>query len=63
MRDTFPPGLGAPALRALAEAGLTTLERVASATESELLAMHGLGPKAVRMLRDALRLRGLTLAP
>ena len=61
MRDAFPRGLATPALHALAGAGLTTLERVTTVTEAELLAMHGMGPKAVRILRDALRLRGLTL--
>ncbi len=63
MRDAFPRGLAAPALHALAGAGLTTLEHVATVTETELLSMHGMGPKAVRILRDALRLRGLTLMP
>ncbi len=63
MRDAFPRGLGAPALRALAAAGLTSLEQVATVTESGLLRMHGMGPKAVRILRDAVRLRGLTLKP
>ncbi len=63
MREAFPRGLGAPALRALAAAGLTSLERVATVTESELLRMHGMGPKAVRILRDALRLHGLLMPP
>lgn len=63
MREAFPRGLGAPALRALAAAGLTSLEQVATVTESGLLRMHGMGPKAVRILRDAVRLRGLTLKP
>ncbi len=61
MRDAFPRGVGAPALRALAAAGLTTLEQVANVTAAELLQMHGMGPKAVRILGDALRLRGLSL--
>jgi hypothetical protein len=63
MREAFPRGLGGPALRALAAAGLTSLEQVTSVTEAGLLRMHGMGPKAVRILRDALQLRGLTLRP
>lgn len=57
---TFPPGIGAPALRALTAAGLTSLDLLVTMRESELLAMHGLGPKAVRILRDAMHLRGLS---
>jgi hypothetical protein len=32
-------------------------------TEAELLALHGMGPNAVRVLREALRARGLAFAP
>lgn len=59
----FPPGVAAPALRALAAAQLTTLNDLATVTERDLLAMHGLGPKAVRILRDAMQLRGITFKP
>jgi hypothetical protein len=41
--------------------GVTTLEQVAAMSGSELLQLHGVGPKAVRILRDALRQRGLEL--
>ena len=61
--DALPTALGRPALRALAAAGLTTLPAVARLTEQELLALHGVGPKAVRLLRAALAARGLTLRP
>ncbi|GGL17411.1 hypothetical protein [Planomonospora parontospora] len=43
-----------------AGAGLTTLAQVAGLTEAELLAMHGVGPKAVRILREALGAIGRT---
>ncbi|QUX27054.1 hypothetical protein KGD83_17050 [Nocardiopsis akebiae] len=56
----LPRAIGAPATRALAEEGLTTLERVAALTEAELGALHGVGPKAVRILREALAERGLS---
>ncbi|MHA6625851.1 MmcQ/YjbR family DNA-binding protein [Pseudonocardia sichuanensis] len=57
----LPPGIGKPATRALLGAGLPTLEQVAGRTEAELLALHGVGPKAVRILAEALRERGLSL--
>ncbi|MCF3119804.1 hypothetical protein IPZ68_08790 [Streptomyces arenae] len=57
----LPVGIGRPATRALCGAGLTTLERAAAHTESELLALHGVGPKAVRILAEELDRRGLGL--
>ncbi|QKG21034.1 MmcQ/YjbR family DNA-binding protein [Actinomadura verrucosospora] len=50
----LPKAIGGPATRALAGAGITTLAQVAALTDAELLAMHGVGPKAVRILREAL---------
>ena len=50
----LPKAIGGPATRALASAGITTLAQVAALSEAELLAMHGVGPKAVRLLREAL---------
>ena len=43
--------IGAPARRALTNAGLTTWDAVDAASDAELLAMHGSGPTALRMLR------------
>ncbi|MFC7303931.1 MmcQ/YjbR family DNA-binding protein [Streptomyces monticola] len=57
----LPAGIGRPATRALSGAGLTTLEQVAQHTESQLLALHGVGPKAIRILTETLAQRGLTL--
>jgi hypothetical protein len=57
----LPAGIGRPATRALLGAGLRTLDQVALRTERELLALHGVGPKAVRVLAEALRERGLAL--
>src|SRR5690606_882559 len=45
----LPASIGRPATRALSEAGLTTLKQVATRTEAELLALHGVGPRAVRI--------------
>ncbi|MER7176033.1 hypothetical protein ABT367_31920, partial [Streptomyces mesophilus] len=48
-----------PATRALLVAGITNLEEVAGRSAAELLALHGVGPKAVRILGEELRERGL----
>ncbi|MGY1807377.1 DNA-binding protein [Blastococcus sp. SYSU D00669] len=60
--DDLPRSIGRPATGALAEAGITRLSRVATLREEELLALHGVGPKAVRLLREALAERGLGFA-
>jgi hypothetical protein len=52
------PAIGRPAANALGLAGITTLEQVAEHTEAELLDLHGVGPKAVRTLREALAASG-----
>jgi predicted flap endonuclease-1-like 5' DNA nuclease len=54
--------MGAPATRALAAAGYTELSQLADVSEEELKALHGVGPKALRVLREALRERGLSLS-
>lgn len=59
LADQFPAGIGAPARRALAGAGYTHLDQLAAASEAELLNLHGMGPKAMGILRDALAARGL----
>lgn len=53
------PGIGRVAARALAERGIATLSQVASLTEAQLHGVHGVGPKAVRILRDALEESGM----
>ncbi len=50
----LPTAIGKPATRALLGAGITTLDDVAARSDDELLALHGVGPRAVRILRAAL---------
>ena len=54
-RPATPPNevhaIGAPARRALTNAGLTTWDAVDAASDAELLDLHGFGPKALRILR------------
>lgn len=62
MTDEFeeaPPGMGAPARRALAHVGYHRLDELRGATEAEIAGLHGMGPKGVRILREALSARGL----
>jgi len=56
----LPEGLGA-ATKALEAEGLTTLEQVAGKTEAELLELHGVGPKALETLKEALAAENLAL--
>jgi hypothetical protein len=54
------PKLAAPARRALAGAGYTSLEDLARAKESDVKALHGMGPNAMATLRKALQEHGLS---
>jgi DNA integrity scanning protein DisA with diadenylate cyclase activity len=59
---TLPPGIPAPAIRALTSAGYTRLDQLTAVSERQLTAMHGVGPKAVRIVRAALAEAGQSLA-
>jgi hypothetical protein len=52
------PKIGAPAQRALESIGITTLKQLIDITEAELLMLHGMGQKAVRILREELKAKG-----
>lgn len=56
------PPIGRPANSALLAAGITTLAQVAAYRRDDLLAMHGIGPKAVGIVATALAEHGLTFA-
>jgi len=56
------PKLSAPAFRALDAAGITKVSDLTKFTESQLLELHGFGPKALRALREKLRDMGLSFA-
>lgn len=57
--SNLPTNLSAPAQRALAGAGFTSLEQLAGVKEDEISRLHGLGPKTIRQLREAMAARGL----
>jgi predicted flap endonuclease-1-like 5' DNA nuclease len=58
--DGLPRAIGRPATGALAEAGYTRLDQLAGVPEMEIAGLHGVGPKAVRVLREALAEQGLS---
>jgi predicted flap endonuclease-1-like 5' DNA nuclease len=47
------PNIGAPATRALTAAGYTRLSQLRKISEADLLKLHGVGPKAIRIMREA----------
>jgi hypothetical protein len=57
----WPAGVARPAIRALENAGYTKVEQLAGVREADLLALHGMGPKALGALRAALKVRGKRL--
>ena len=58
----LPSGMGAPARRALAQAGYSRLDQLAGVSEAEIKQLHGMGPKALDILRRALGAHGLSFA-
>jgi DNA-directed RNA polymerase alpha subunit len=59
----LPNKLGAPATRALSNAGILNLEQIALKTKTELLALHGFGKNALEKIRKALIANGLNFRP
>lgn len=56
----YPPAIGRTARRELALNGYTRYDQLTSVTPEELLAIHGVGPKSVRILTEELAARGLS---
>jgi hypothetical protein len=50
--------IGAPALRALHNAGYTKPEHLNNVSKTELAKLHGMGPTALGMLEQALEKEG-----
>lgn len=61
--ETDFPKIGAPATRALVNSGYLRLEQLTKVTEADLAKLHGMGPKALAILRTALAERGMSFAP
>ncbi len=56
----LPRSIGRPATSALHGAGIATLADLSTRTPTEIAALHGVGPRAVRLLDEALEAAGLT---
>lgn len=57
-REAFPKGMSGPSLRALANARIRSMADVARWREADLAQLHGMGPKAVGLLKAALAAEG-----
>lgn len=60
--NDLPAGLSNPARRALAGAGYTRLEQFTRVREADVLKLHGMGPKAMDLIRRARAARNLSFA-
>lgn len=58
-QSEYPHGVGKVARRELALHGYTRFAQLTSVTAEDLLAIHGVGPKAIRILSEELSARGL----
>ncbi len=56
------PKIGAPATRALQGIGITRLKQLTKVSEAEAGKLHGMGPKALRILRETLESKGMSFA-
>lgn len=59
----FPATMGKVSRRQLALHGYTSFDQLTRVSPRELLGIHGVGPKAIRILEDELAARGLAFAP
>lgn len=62
MDNKLPEGMGSPARRALTAAGIETLEDLTRISEAEHMKLHGMGPKALWVLRESMKDNGLHFA-
>jgi uncharacterized protein YdhG (YjbR/CyaY superfamily) len=56
----FPAGLAAPALRALAGIGAKGTRDLVRFTESDIAALHGIGPSALNLLKEEMARLGMS---
>ena len=61
--NDLPEKISNPAKRALAKAGIDSLSKLSKFTEREILKLHGIGPSAMPILREALKAVGKTFKP
>jgi DNA-directed RNA polymerase alpha subunit len=54
--------LAKPAQRALANAGIKSLEELSKLTEKEFMKLHGIGKSTLPILKEAMAEKGLSFA-
>ena len=59
-KKDFPIKLAAPALRALANAKINTLQQLTKYSEKEIAALHGIGNNALIKIKEALSANSLS---
>lgn len=59
----FLSRLSNPARSALEHEGITTLQKLSTFTEREILKIHGMGPRSMPILREELQAQGLSFQP
>ena len=59
-KDNFLSHLAAPARRALENNGITTLRKLSSYSEKEILSFHGMGKTTLPKLKQFLEANGLS---
>jgi len=59
--NTLPKGLGGRATKALVRAGYVDLRQLADVPVSRLKRIHGVGPRTLARLQEALEAEGLSL--
>jgi len=61
-KDNFLSLIGAPARRALEREGITTLEKLSTYSEKDILTLHGMGKSTIPKLKDELTKSGLSFS-
>lgn len=52
------PKISKPVNHALVNAGFTSIEQLTEVSEKDLLGLHGMGPKGIRILKEEMEKRG-----
>ena len=62
LQDSLPRELGRPARRALVLAGYSSMEALQGVSEAYLTKLHGVGPRGLSRLKNAMAAKGLALS-
>ena len=59
-KNGFLSKLSAPARRALENKRILTIKQLSNYTETEILNLHGIGPSSIPILKNELKMNGLS---